>query len=334
MKNSIKIDIMQVQKKKMASIIILAILIFALAMTFLNMKVKGGYLGEVEGMMYTHASEVSGKILSCPIQLGSNVKKGDIIAVIDSTNQQYAVEQLELNLQKAKLAFGNTTVGQGGTADNNYSAARAVYNSAQTAANQARKDYQNAQSLYDGAAIPKEMLDSAKVNYETAVSTMESAKAKLDNIMDKTASSTANLDIAILESQLAQQQENLNKYTIVAICEGTIMSLNYKEGDMVQSGYNIADVSASAEKYVVFYYPKERLDQLTYEQEVQIYIGEDSSDKTESIKGILKFIDVKAQYTPKDLQTKANKNMESVKIKALLPSDSSINPGQVVRVSI
>ncbi|MBN7773891.1 HlyD family secretion protein [Clostridium aminobutyricum] len=319
--------------KKVVMFIVIVLIISIIAIYFQG-KQKGGIIGEVESAMVTHASEVSGKIVSCPVQLGSPVKTGDVIAVIDDTSQRYMVEQLELNVQKAQLAIGSTTIGKGGTADNNYSAAKAAYKNAQASLSKASEDYRKAQDLFAGAAISKERLDTAKLAYDSAASALEGAKSSLDNITDQTASNSANLDVALLQSQLVQQQENLEKYTITASCDGTIMSLNYKQGDMVQLGYDVADVSDASEKYAVFYFPKDHLQQLTYDKTITVYLPHNAKQDSKSVEGIIKFIDVKSEYTPKDLQTSANKNRESVKVKALLPADCSVNPGQEVRIDI
>jgi len=52
----------------------------------------------------------------------------------------------------------------------------------------------------------------------------------------------------------------------------------------------------------------------------------------ENEKGEVCFMDVRSQYTPKDMQTSAMKNKFSVKIKLLLPSASVLVPGSKVEV--
>ena len=46
-----------------------------------------------------------------------------------------------------------------------------------------------------------------------------------------------------------------------------------------------------------------------------------------SYQATVKYIDVESEYTPKDMQTAANKNKESIKIKLLLPKDCPLKPG-------
>ncbi|QHI72852.1 HlyD family secretion protein [Aminipila terrae] len=315
-------------KAKRKIIFIIVILIAVIAIFYIHLKDSHGYTGEVEGIMEPHCAEVSGKIVKCPIELGSQIKKGDVIAVIDNTNQKYAVEQLSLNLQKAKLAVNNSKVGRGGVADNNYNAAKASYDSAVILKEKATEDYSKAKTLYEENAISEDALNSAKVAYETAVSKVADTGAQIKNISDKTAGNAAEIDVALLESQLNQQNENLQKYTIVAGCDGIVMSKNYKEGDVVSAGYNIADISSQKERYAVIYFPEDKLDCIKYNQKAVVDLGDTS------VEGQIKYIDVKAQYTPKEMQSAANRNQESVRVKVLLPEKCNVNVGQKVKVQL
>src|SRR5690606_857836 len=71
------------------------------------MPVMGGcspaepvFEGVVETSIYGHYSEVAGKIIELPVELGQEVKAGDVIAILDDTNERYNLEQLEKTLAK------------------------------------------------------------------------------------------------------------------------------------------------------------------------------------------------------------------------------------------
>lgn len=315
---------MQGKKKKIIAIILLIVALSFIG--YLNLGRGNHYTGEVEANLVYHVSEVSGKILECPIQLGSEIKKGDVIAVIDSETQQYRIEQLKLKIKKAKLDSSSLKLGEGSAADNQYNQAKASYSGAEATEGKASKDYKNAQSLYQQDAISKKALDEAELNYKMAESALRAAEAQVEQAKNRALENAADIEIALMESQLEEQKKILNKYTITAACEGIVMSKSYSVGDLVQPGYDLADISSMIEKYAVIYYPKEDISDLVYNQEVKVICGE------KTVKGIIKFIDVKAQYTPKDLQTSANRNRESTKVKLLLPEDCERNPGQQVEI--
>jgi HlyD family secretion protein len=79
---------------------------------------------------------------------------------------------------------------------------------------------------------------------------------------------------------------------------------------------------------VVFYLPEDKIGDVDYNSKIQLeYAGE-------KISGLIKFIDVKSEYTPRDLQTEANKSKTSFKVKALVPKQSALKPGLEVKVTL
>jgi len=133
-------------------------------------------------------------------------------------------------------------------------------------------------------------------------------------------------DIEEINSKISQIQETINKCEIRANRGGIIISINYNLGSIVNAGYNLADISVNDEKYVVCYLPAKYNTQISYGQSLKIM-----SDKNE-YQAEVRFIDVKSQYTPKDMQNSSMKNKISIKVKLLLPSDTILIPGNKVEV--
>ncbi|MCL2209290.1 MAG: HlyD family efflux transporter periplasmic adaptor subunit [Treponema sp.] len=290
--------------------------------------------GEVEGTIYSQVSEVPGKIIEMNAQLGSPVKKGDLIARIDSTDQKYVLEQLEIGLEKILLMSQDELI----RARNSVSAAQANYRSAEASYIQAKNDTAPLLHMWEIGGIARNDLDKAMLRetiaaqaLENAESQLQIARSHLSLLQDGTDAKNialADVDIRETESRIRQMQETLQKYEIRANCDGIVISINYNLGSMVNSGYNIADISAENEKFVVCYVPTAYSDQISYGQLLKIKNGKKETQ------GTICYIDAKNQYTPKDMQTSAMKNKISVKIKLLLPVDTAMIPGNKVDVLI
>jgi HlyD family secretion protein len=308
-------------KKKIIPLFVLIVVIGLIA--FFYGRSSQTYTGVVEATILSNTSEVSGKILEMPVELGQHVSKGDLIAKIDDTDQKYAYDQLKLTLEKKKLAFSELQVGSGDTqAQNSVSIAQANYNSAASNSQKAAMDYRNAQSLFNQGAISKDALDLARVKADSAASALAVAKAQLDNAKSSSSSNSMELDVQQTESQLQEMKDTLDKFSIYAVSDGVVMSKSYVLGDMVAPGYNLADIAADGQKYFVFYLPIEYVHSIGYDQTYRIKTDGKEYD------GVVKYIDVESEFTPKDMQTAANKNKESVKIKLLLPKDCPLKPGE------
>ena len=321
-----KINPIAAHKKKIIPPLILIALIAVIV--FYNVRGSQDYTGTVEATVLSNTSEVSGKILEMPVELGQHVSKGDVIAKIDSTNQEYAYKQLELALDMKKLALSEQEGSAGTQRANSISIAQSNYNSAASASQKASADYKNAQTLYSQGAITKDALDQAKVKADSAANAVSAAKAQLDSAESATPANSAELDVELTESQLAEMKETLDKFTVLAASDGVIMSKSYLPGDIVSPGFNLADIAADDGKYFVFYLPIEYVHSIGYDQTYTVKNG------GEEYKAVVKYIDVESEYTPKDMQTAANKNRESVKIKLLLPKDCPLKPGQEAEIKL
>ena len=298
--------------------------------------------GIVETDLYSHYCEVSGKITSFPVQLGQEVKKGDTIAIIDDSNEKYLLEQLQAGLAKKQAALADleTSVDaldlkQG---QNNLKLAEQAYESARLNLEQAQQNFDNIQALFEAGAISQSSRDDARYKLEQARIALLSAGLQVDNARQKLAMlekgpdqekiAAARADIEQTQSQIRQAEANLAKYKITAISDGIVVSKNFLEGDMVSTGSNLADIASQQDKYLVAYVPEDSINRISYGQELTIYSG-----KTE-YKGTVNFIDLEAKYTPKDMQTQANKNKDSVKIKLKLGPDNPLKPGEKATVLI
>jgi HlyD family secretion protein len=322
-----KLEHLKSNRKKIAPVILLLVIIAGVV--YYNFAREASYIGQAEAVVTTNPSEVSGKIIESNITLGQEIAAGDVIAVIDSKDLKYALEQLQLNLEKARIINSDAKTGQGGRAESGVAAAQAAYNGALAAANQANQDYQKALALYQDNAVSESALLSTKLVADTANSGLAAAKAQLDLAQNNSAGSVSestSVDILLLESMVAQQKDMIEKCVVKAGTGGTVISKNYGLGDYVAPGYDIADVSSESEKYLVFYYPKEKISGIQYGQEIAFIYNR------EEYKGAVKFIDVKPRYTPQDFQTQANKNRESVKVKILIPESCPMKPGETARV--
>ena len=142
-------------------------------------------------------AEVSGTIQSLPVKLGDTVKKGDLVAQIDSTNQQNAVKSAEAALANMQ---------------------------AQLLSKQA--DLTTAQAALDRAnkLAPQKLVSDADVM--TAQAGLASAKAAV-----------ASFNAQISQAQLAVDDANLalSRTKITAPTDGTIVAVLVTEGQSVNA---------------------------------------------------------------------------------------------------
>lgn len=292
--------------------------------------------GVVETSIISHYSEVSGKIITMPLELGQEIKAGEVIAVIDDSGQQYALEQLQATAAKKQAMMKELLEGidteQIKQAENNVLVAEKALESSRLTNDLAQKSFDKAQKLFAAGGLSETALDEAEYKAEQAGIDITVKQTQLDNArqqlailqkgVKKAQIDALQAEIDLTNSQIDQAEENLAKYKITALADGTVISRNYLLGNMVSPGYNIADIASQDDKYLLAYLPEEFLPDIDYGQEVLIKSG------NEQYRGVISYIDSKAQYTPKEMQTAANKNKDTVKIKAKLEPGNPLKIGE------
>lgn len=167
--------------------------------------------GDIENNIISANSTVSGKIVKMNKQQGEAVKKGEIIAIIDNTNQKYAIDQLQavVKIKKAKLeelklgtrpeqiqqaeaqvraskaqldllTSGNRTE-QIEQARNSVSIAQEALNTVKLTYDHLNTQYNNTLKLYNIGAVSKSELDEAKYKLDTTAKQRSSAQYQLEN---------------------------------------------------------------------------------------------------------------------------------------------------------
>lgn len=203
--------------KKLFIYLIVAVVVCGTAMAYFGNKDQVSYIteevlrrnvekvvnatGEVRAIeLVTVGAQVSGKIEKLHVSIGQEVKKGDLIAEIDSTTQQNDVD-----LNKARL--------------NSY---QAQLKAAKTTLLITEKQYKRLQNLKKRNAASDEDLENAQEAYENA----QSKVVELESSVKET------------EISLSTAEVNLGYTQITAPLDGTIVSVPVKQGQTVNAAMN------------------------------------------------------------------------------------------------
>ncbi len=163
-----------------------------------NIKKTVNATGEVSAVQLVNiGAQASGQIKKLHVVLGQQVKKGDLIAEIDSTTQLN-----DLSTNKARLETY-----------------KAQLDSAQVALTVAQTQYGREVKLLASDATSKESVENAR-------NTLSSAKAKVAELKSQIKQTQISLNTA---------EVNLGYTRIVATLDGTVVSIPVEEGQTVNA---------------------------------------------------------------------------------------------------
>jgi len=174
----------------------------------------------VRAYVVTMAPEVSGRIVDLPVVDNQNVRKGDLLMVIDPTNYTIAVSQATAAVQQAQASVQNIDAqivvqqAQIGVSKAQLDQARAVLVFADQQAVRYEALARTGSGTVQNAQQFASQLQQQKAAVETAVNNLNLAQQQVESLKAQRLSAEASL--AQAKAQLKQAQVNLERTRILS----------------------------------------------------------------------------------------------------------------------
>ncbi len=268
---------------------------------------KSDAYGNFEVIEVTISSEANGKILSLDIDAGQQLEAGTVIGYIDST---------DLSLRKAMLQSQREAVGS-----KIINIKAQVDVQVQQLKNVLADKNRIENLLQDGAATTKQ-LDDINANLDLLNKQIAATKTQENSVRK---------ELTVYDRQIDQIDESIRKCRIINPIEGTVLNKYAEAGELTGIGktlYNIADLS---EMDLRVYVSGDQIPDIHLGDKVEVLIDKDKKN-TRSLDGIISWIASSAEFTPKTIQTKAERVNLVYAVKVRVHNDGSLKigmPGEV-----
>lgn len=174
--------------------------------------------------------QVTGRVLAVPVKEGQNVKAGDLLFELESSDERAAVALAEAAVQQAEVKLKQMR---------ELSAPLAEQNLVQAQANLANveKQYARTRDLVAQGFVGKAQLDDAQRNLDVAHSQLKTAQFQLKSARPAGSDfQVAQTALQQAQANLAQAQAKLGHTRVYAVADGTLISRDIERGDTVQPG--------------------------------------------------------------------------------------------------
>lgn len=229
------------------------------------------------------SAETSGKILAFNLEEGQELKLGNPVGYIDSTQLHLSKLQLRES-QKAVLA------GRPDTRTQIEAIKREIEN--------VQLEKKRVENLIKGEVASQKQLD----DINSKLSVLEARLAAQQSSLT-TATTTLNEQSNAISIQLAIVQDQLQRCKIINPLNGTVLAKYAMQSEMTLPGkalYKIADLSTIILRA---YVSGSQLSQIKLGQQVKVLV--DAPEKGyKEYAGIISWVSDKAEFTPKTIQTK------------------------------
>lgn len=262
--------------------ILLSALLFILSSCNRN-KFEHDASGTFEATEVMVSAEASGKLESFNLKEGDVLTKGQYVGYIDTTQLYLKKLQLQASTKAINVSRPNVSIQIAGIKE-------------QIA--KAETERKRVEKLFaDGAATQKQVDDA---NSQLAV-----LKRTLDAQNNSLATSIGSLEeqSGAYGIQVAQIEDQLLKSRIVNPIDGTVLSKYVEEKEVVAVGKSLYKIADTKNLFLRAYVISDQLNTIKVGQEVTVFINTSDSEQ-KSYKGTISWIADKAEFTPKTIQTK------------------------------
>jgi len=274
--------------------------------------------GTIEALEVNISAETGGKITEINTDEGDSIKKGAVLGRLDSTIQALQVQQAEAALRAAAEKAKETQSGNRdqliGQAVSLVDQMTSLAEGSKAAMDNARENLDRVRTLAGEGGIAHQQLSDAETRYESAraqyeayVAQKNSAREQLDLLKSGATTETIN----IMNAGVAQAQANvsiaraqLEKTVLIAPIDGQVSTVNFRQSEYVSPGAPVITLLNPEDLWIKVYISETEIAKVKPGQKAEIFID---AYPDRPFAGKVSFVSAKAEFTPKNLQTKEDR---------------------------
>lgn len=283
-------------------IIILLLLVVLAAIYFYSFMNKQSNLpegfatgnGRIETTQVDISSKLSGRLINIDSQEGDLVEKNQLLARLD-------IKELNAKLQEA-MAYEQQAI-----ENKNY--ALAIVEEKQSQLSLAKKDYDRANSLYKTKSIPLAEFQKYETAFQTQQAVLTAAKSQVIS-----SQSTINATSAQIETI----KVNIEDSKLYSPVKGRVLYKIAENGEIVANGGKVLVVLDLLNTYMTIFLPTSQAGLVDIGSEARIVLD---AIPNIAIPAHVTFVSPLAQFTPKEIETQAEREKLMFRIKVKIDSN-------------
>ena len=211
----------------------------------------------------TVTTKIAAKVAQINVDVGSQVKQGDPIIILDTNDIRAQVSQAEAGVATAQANLSKTLAG---SRENQIAQAQANLEGAAISYNNSKKNFDRIKELYNQQALPLLQYETAQTQLAAAEAQYKSAQEQLIMLKQGETKETVN----ILKSQVQQ----LSNGTIVAPISGMVIAKNINVGELASPGATLVTIVNNENLCVDAYLPASLMGKVKPGQAVTVKVSE------------------------------------------------------------
>jgi HlyD family secretion protein len=279
--------------------------------------------GHVEATEVVVSSKVAGAIEGLAVDEGHTVAAGQELARIDTTDTRLALDAARA---ERALADAELRLRLAGSRLEDVAEAEALVARAEADLSGAQKDLDRMEGLLAAGSGTTKARDDARARRDAARGSLDATRERLRRLRagfrrEEKDAARARLDSA--DARIAQLEQQLKDAVIVSPVAGVVTEKLAEKGELAARGTGIVVVTDLGNAWLNAYVAETDLARLRLGQEAEV-----TTDDGQARKGRVSFVASRAEFTPKNVQTRDERVKLVYRIKlALDNADSLFKPG-------
>lgn len=260
--------------------------------------------GNIEAHESVVSFQVQGRIVDLPVEEGKWLEQGAIIARLDDRDYR---QQVALDGASVKVYQGQLTLALAGPRKEEIEADRQAMLKARADAAQKEIDFKRAETLYRSHVATREARDQAETNLKRTKAAYFAAR----EVYQKALAGTRPEDIAIARDNLDQARQALKlsqiklSHTVLrAPFDGVVLVRQAELGEVVAPGTPVITLGDLDNIWLRAYVSETDLGRVRWGQKATVTTDTFPGKKYE---GRVSFISSQAEFTPKSVETHAER---------------------------
>ena len=205
--------------------------------------------GEIKPRTYTNlAANAQGRIVELMVVEGARVRKGQVVAKVESVQAAADVEAQRANVAQAQADVAAAEVGLR-VQDDNLAVQAATIERTKSQVSMSKTNFDRVANQWEGGLIAKQEYDRSKNEYEQQQLGLRTDELRLQQMRSQRAQTAANISssqrrVNQVQAQLDRVLDILAKYDVIAPLDGVVTNLPVRIGETVVPGVQNSAASA------------------------------------------------------------------------------------------
>ncbi len=281
--------------------------------------------GNIEVTSTDLAFKIPGRVIARPVDEGEEVRKGQLVAKLDSTDLEQRVAMQRAEVEAASAALSEL---EAGSRKEDIAQAAAQLTAARAEAARLEKDEARQRDLLQRQVISQREFDVSQTALETAnarVKQTREAYLRLKRGPRRQTIEQARARLDQAHQALALAQTELGYATLRSPLSGVVLSKNVEPGEFVAPGTPVVTVADLSNVFLRAYVSETDLGRVQLGQKARIRVD---SFPGKNFPGSVTFISSEAEFTPKTVQTTKERVKLVYRIKITIPNPHhDLKPG-------